>query len=174
MSAGRPGTAMTGESDAYAAVSHVLWCERETLEHLLYTLVAEQLVVSSGATRWLNRADADVRGALERLRASEVIRAVEVDALTLAHGLPVDATLEQLSASAPEPWSTVFADHRTALRALAFEIEAVAADNRRLLDAGAKAIRDTLDNLGLAVAGYDARGEAVSAHKGPYLLDQQA
>jgi hypothetical protein len=171
---------MTGEFDtaaaapAFAAVSNVLWSERETLEHLLYKLVAEQLVLTSGATRWLNHADAEVRAALDRLRASEVIRAAEVEALALAIGLPLETSLGELAEAAPEPWSTVLADHRTALRQLVFEIEGVGAENRRLLSAGAKAIRETLDHLGLAVAGYDATGSAVSTRRGPVLLDEQA
>lgn len=168
------GPTTADRTDAFAAVSSILWSEREALELLLFKLVEEQLVVTSGATRWLSRADGEVRAALDRVRAGEVIRAAEVEALALALGLPLETSLGELAQAAPEPWSTVLADHRTALRQLIFEIEGVGAENRRLLSAGAKAIRETLDHLGLAVAGYDATGSAVSSRRGPVLLDEQA
>ena len=55
-------------ADAFAAVAAVLWNEREALEQVLYSLQVEQLVLTAGATRWLNHADADLRVALERLQ----------------------------------------------------------------------------------------------------------
>lgn len=171
---GSAGTVLTDQTDAFAAVSTILWGEREALELLLFKLVEEQLVITSGTTRWLPRADGEVRAAIDRVRAGEVVRAAEVEALALVLGMPLETSLAELAETAPEPWAMVLGDHRTALRQLVFEIEGVAAENRRLLDAGSKAITDTLDTLGLAVAGYDRTGGAVSSRRGPFLLDEQA
>jgi len=157
-----------------AAVSAMLWTERETLELLLYTLTMEQLVLTSGSTRWLKRVDADVQAAVARLRTSEVLRAAEVESLSLSLGMPVETRLADLAGGAPEPWPMVLTDHRTALRGLVLEVEAVASENRRLLDAGSRAIRETLDNLSTSVSTYDATGVAVGSYRGPFLLDEQA
>ena len=170
----QPGVRTPHDTDAFAALAAILWSERATLEHLLFKLVQEQHILSAGATRWLNRADDELRAALDELRTSEVVRAVEVQALADALDLPAETTLAELAAIAPEPWPLVLTEHRSALRSLVFEIEAVAAENRRLLRVGAHAIRETLDHLSQAVAGYDASGGAVSFRRGPFLLDEQA
>lgn len=165
---------MIDETEAFAAVSAMLWTERETLEHVLFKLVQEQLVLSSGATRWLNRADGEVRAALEGLRRGEVIRAAEVEALARALKLPLESTLAELAAVAPEPWNDVLTEHRVALRGLVFEVQAVADQNRRLLHAGGEAIRETLDRLNLSPSTYDSRGETSGLQDRPFLLDEQA
>jgi hypothetical protein len=163
----------TFESDAFAALAAALWSERDTLETLLFKLVEEQLVLTGGVTRWLNRADDEVRAALDRVCTNEVMRAAEVDGLVWVLGLPAETTLAELAELAPEPWGEVLSEHRTALRTLAFEIQAATAENRRLLHAGAESIRETLDTLSRSVSTYDAHGEVVRAAAGPFLLDAQ-
>lgn len=165
---------MIDEAEAFAAVSAMLWTERESLENLLFKLVQEQLVLSAGATRWLNRADEEVRAALDALHRGEVIRAAEVEALALALHLPLESTLSELSAVAPEPWNEVLTEHRVSLRGLVHEVHAVAEQNRRLLHAGSEAIRETLDRLELTPSTYDAHGEAIRLLDRPFLLDEQA
>lgn len=159
---------------ACASLSALLWLHRANLETLLFKLVEERLVVASGSTRWLNRADAEVVVALDRMHDGEVIRSMEVQQLAVVLGLPAEATLAELATAAPEPWSTMFDDHRTALRTLAAEIRGIAAENRSLLEAGAAAVRDTLDRVGSDLRTYDASGRAVGGSGGPLLLDQQA
>ena len=147
-------------ADAFAAVAAVLWNEREALEHVLYALQVEQLVLAAGATRWLNHADDGVRAALERLRTTEVLRAAETDQLTGLARLPFQLSLAELAAVAPEPWGMVLSEHRSALRSLVAEIDSLAIETRRLLSDGAAATRETLASIGSAIAGYDADGSA--------------
>lgn len=170
------GDTMTDQNELFAEVAGVLWSERDLLDDVLYRLTQEQLVLSAGTTRWLNRADDEVRAALERLQLAEVTRAIQVQVLATRLNLPESTTLAELAAIAPEPWPLVLSEHRTALRAAVAEIEAVSAENRRLLQAGAHSIRETLDRLSDAVAGYDANGSAVSygTGDGAFLLDAQA
>jgi hypothetical protein len=163
-----------GAATAYAALSAALWDLREALETLLFRLVAEQLVVTSGATRWLGRADDDLRNAIERMRLTEVARAVETEALARAVNCSPESTLRELAAAAEEPWAQVLGEHRDALRALVAEIQTAADANRRLLDAGAKAVRETLDHLGNTVGIYDATGTRVAGARRPFLIDEQA
>ncbi len=158
----------------FGAVSAALWSQREALELVLFKLVQERFVLTSGSTRWLGRADAEVRAAIGRLQGGEVIRAAEADALALTVGIPAGASLAELADAAPEPWHLVLTEHRTVLREVVREIEAVAAENRRLLKVGAGAIRETLDGLSRSISTYDGKGAAVSSHRGPILLDEQA
>lgn len=139
--------AMTSAPASYNAVSNALWTQREALETLLFRLICEQLVLTSGSSRWLARADDEVRAAVERLRGGEVLRAVEVDELTTMLGLDSDASLAELADAAEEPWATLLGEHRTALRALAFQVQGVADENRQLLDEGAKAVAETLAEI---------------------------
>ena len=164
---------MTSESDradAFAAVAALLWDEREALEQLLFKLVEEQLILVSGSTRWLNRADAEVRASVTALRASEVMRAAEVDGLSRRLDLPVETTLGELAEQAPEPWPLVLIEHRDALRELVVQIDAVAAENRRLLVASAHAVSETLAGLHLSSQTYESLGSASSGY--PHLVDE--
>lgn len=157
----------------FAEVSTMLWRERDALQLLLFKLVEEQLIVSSGRTRWLPQANEEIEFALEQLRGTEVLRAAETDAIAEELGLPSPATLAQLEAAADEPWATLYADHRRALVALIAEVEQVTAENRKLLTAGARAIRETLLSVSATVQTYDSRG-AASTETGPLLMDEQA
>jgi hypothetical protein len=166
--------AMTDAPASYNAVSNALWMQREALEALLFRLVCEQLVLTSGSSRWLARADDEVRAAVERLRGGEVLRAVEVDELTTLLGLDPDASLADLAEAADEPWGTLLGEHRTALRALSFQVQSVADENRQLLDAGARAVADTLAEISQVVTRYDAAGRAVRSQPRSMMLDEQA
>lgn len=164
----------TGTAPAFGTASALLWSLREALERVLFKLVEEQLVLTSGSTRWLHHADEEVRVAISALQAGEVVRAMELDELARSLGMPDDASLADFAEAAPESWRLVLSDHRSALRALVREIDAVATENRRLLKAGVTAIRDTLDRLSQTIATYDMRGDIVSSGSGPLLLDEQA
>jgi FlgN protein len=158
----------------FAEVSTMLWRERDALQLLLFKLVEEQLIVSSGRTRWLPQANEEIEFALEQLRGTEVLRAAETDAIADELGLPSPVTLAQLEAAATEPWATLYGEHRRALLDLIAEGEQVTAENRKLLTAGARAIRETLLSVSQTVQTYDSRGTAAAGEAGPLLMDEQA
>jgi hypothetical protein len=110
---------------------------------------------------------------VEELRLQEIFRAVEVEMLAHELGLPSDTTLAQLSETADEPWSMLFAEHRNALRALVLETQAIATEVSDLLAAGGRAMEETLDHLGLTTTTYD-RGERGAVPNRPRLLDRHA
>src|SRR4051794_3152225 len=70
-----------------AEVSTILWRERELLELLLFKLEEEQLVLAGGRTRWLARATREVEVVLAEIRRTELARATEVDAVSIALGI---------------------------------------------------------------------------------------
>ena len=137
----------------------VLWQEREFLETLLYRLEVEEMVMSSGRTRWLANAARDVEDVTASLRQVEVMRAVAADEAAVAVGLDPDPSLSDLASAAEEPWRSILVDHRDAFVALTGEIGRVAATNRSLIAAGLRATHETL--LGVSDPGattYTAAG----------------
>ena len=158
----------------HSEVSTLLWQEREALQLLLFKLTEEKLVVSAGLTRWLPQANTEVEQALEQVRAAEVLLAAEVEVLAAGLGLSGLPTLSSLADAAPEPWSTLYSDHRQALLQLAAQVREATDDNRVLLTAGARSVRDTLLAITDSVDTYGADGSARSSSAGPMIMDEQA
>ncbi|MDQ1743493.1 MAG: hypothetical protein QOE23_1832 [Pseudonocardiales bacterium] len=157
----------------FSEVSTLLWRERDALQLLLFKLIEEQLIVSAGQTRWLAQANNEIEVALDQLRGTEVLRAAEVDSIADDLGLPAPPTLAELEALAPQPWATLFAEHRQALLQLVDEVERATGDNRTLLAAGARAVRQTLLSVTPTVQTYDSHGSAAAMPNGPMLMDEQ-
>jgi hypothetical protein len=158
----------------FSEISTLLWRERDALQLLLFKLVEEQLIVSAGHTRWLAQANDEIEAALEQLRGTEVLRAAEVDVIADDLGLQAPPTLADLAALAPEPWATLFGEHRQALLQLVAEVEGATGHNRALLSAAARAVRETLLSVSQSVQTYDAHGSAAATPNGPMLMDEQA
>src|SRR3954451_465690 len=118
-------TMARSDEGSLSTVSSLLWQERELLELLLFKLTEEQLVLAAGITRWLPHANREVETVLSELRGAEVLCAAEVDLAAHEFGLPAAATLAQLIEVSEEPWTTLLADHRTALSGLVAEVETV-------------------------------------------------
>jgi len=111
-------------ADYYAAVSAVLWSERELLESLVCTVVVDQLMTHGRSAR---RAASQLqRDSLGRLGLQEVLRSAMVESLQAVIDGPPNVTLRELAAYAPEPWQTVLTEHREALKTLAGDLRSVA------------------------------------------------
>jgi hypothetical protein len=148
-----------GSAD-WAGASTTLWREREALEQLLFKLFEQHLVLAAGSGRWLHLVDDEVHAAAEGVRAAELIRSAEFEVLGRRAGLAPAASLCEFVDAAPEPWPLVFDDHRTVLHELALQVRATAADDMRVLQAGAKAIGATLSSLTDQRSGYDGSAAA--------------
>jgi len=155
-----------------ADLSSILWREREMLELLLFKLEEEQLVLAGGRTRWLAHATREVEIVLEQIRSTEVIRAVEVEAVGTALGLGPNPSLGELAESVDEPWRDLLRQHRRAFLTLTTEITALAEANRDLLTAGQRAARETMLAFAGSVETYDPRGHTVAAAPRTRLVDE--
>ncbi len=144
-------------------VSNILWRERQLLQLLLFKLETEQLVLSSGRTRFLADATREVEMVINELKETELLRAVAVDALAGELGLGPSPTLSQLANTAPAPWDNIFDEHRKAFLADTQEIFLLAQMNRDLLTSGHRAAREALEWLASGGAGADAQVDAYSA-----------
>lgn len=129
-------------------VSNILWRERQLLELLLFKLEEEQLLLANGRTRWLSHAAKEIEDVLDAIRMAELARAVEVESLAGEFGLPDNASLRELAASAPAPWAHILDEHRQAFLVSTEEINGVAASNRELIARGQRDVHDALAWLG--------------------------
>ena len=142
-----------------AEVSGILWKERELLELLLFKLEEEQLVLASGRTRWLAHATREVEFVMEQIRTTELLRATQVDEVAAELGLEPVPSLNAVADAAPDPWGEIFRGHRDAFLTLTAEIQDLADANRDLLNAGSRALRETLLGLDKPLDTYTAQGK---------------
>lgn len=158
-------------------VSAVLWKERHLLELLLFKLEEEQLLLAAGRNRWLPRATREVEMVLEEIRHTELERAVEVERVAAALGLPHDASLRMLAEATAPPWRGLLSEHREAFLSLTDEVTQMVQANRELLSRGQKAVRDVLANFGenrgeASVSSYPSPRGAIREQHGPLLIDE--
>jgi hypothetical protein len=122
--------------------------ERRLLEVLLFKLVAARHFLAAGEGRFLMWAAAEVERATERVREAEMLRAGLVQKIAREVGLPEDSlTLSALAAEAPEPYRTIYGDHRQAFLELVAEIEEVTRANRKLAQRNMHDVDELLERL---------------------------
>lgn len=158
-------------------LSTLLWRERELLELLVFKLEEEQLLLTSGRSKWLHHATREVEQVLERLRVVGIERTVETASVAAGWGLPQDATLRQLVGGAPDDvWREILQSHLAALTSLTAQIADVRDTNLTYLRAMTRATQETLATLGTAPVdpiGYGARGPRIPAAAGASLFDRK-
>ncbi len=153
-------------------LSTVLWRERELLETLLFKLEEEELVLSSGRTRWLGRAAREVEAVLDQMRTTELGRAIEADDAAREVGLPEGASLMELAKAAPSPWNDLLRSHHVALTDLTGQIDAIARVNREMLAQSLKSTQEALTGVADTMRTYNPRGDAPTAMDASFLLDE--
>ncbi len=129
-------------------LAETLWQERHLTELLLYKLVCTRMLLAADEQRYTGICLNEVDAVLCRLRDAETHRDAVVQALAVTWGVSIDHLyLSTLADRSPEPWSRIFDDHRQAFLSLTAEIEAVAADNRRLASSGLHRVQHTMAAL---------------------------
>ena len=156
---------------AFNRLSEVLWHERNLLELLLFKLEEEQLLLTSGRTRWLAHATREVETVLSQIRDAELGRAVEAASVAAELGLAEGASLADLADRAPEPWSDLLRAHREAFASLTTQISQLADGNRELLAMSHRATQETLLSL-QDVHTYDGSGHAALSRATAQLVDR--
>src|SRR4051794_8780284 len=131
--------------------------ERLLLELLLFKLVSLRQLLVAGEVRFLPWAAEEVDRATGKVREAELRRTIAVEGMAAAeHSATPSAqpktdgaalNLRSLAETSPEPWRTIFSEHRRAFLQLATDIEDALAANRRLADVGGAAVTATLDRL---------------------------
>ena len=128
------------------ALAQVLTREQVLVELLAFKLVTMRQLLLTGETRFLPWAGEEVERAAAKVREVELERAVVTEGLAAARGL-VDPTLRELVTDAPEPWRSLLEDLAESLRESTLEVTDLLASNRRLAEAGANSIAQSLGEL---------------------------
>jgi hypothetical protein len=136
----------------------------------------QHLVLASGHGRWVEQAAVDVEDAVAVLREEELIRAALVARVAERLGLDSAASLADLVAASPDPWSEIFRDHQRSFLELVEQIEMTSRTNRDLLR---RSLQLTREMLGLPAEGrtaptYDRSGARPIGRTDPMLVDRDA
>lgn len=154
------------------ALSDILWRERELLEHLLFKLEVEQLLITSGRTTRLPIATQEVEDVLAAIREAELGRTVEVAAAATSLGLPDDVSLLDLAKAAPVPWDGILLEHRKQFARLTAEIADLAKSNQELLAGSHRATQETLMSIQNSIQTYGPTGSTVTSSPDARLIDE--
>ena len=159
--------------DAAEDLSHQLWTMRELLQHLVYKLEVQGLLMNTNRNRWLPFAISEVDAVLAAVDQVEALRADASRRLTIQRGLPRDIRLTELIAVIGEPWSELLAQHRLQLLSLQAEIEEISHSNHELARRGLIRSREVIAALGEHnVDVYDPSGASVSLVSASQRLDR--
>ena len=128
------------------ALAQVLTREQVLVELLVFKLVTMRQMLLTGETRFLPWAGEEVERAAAKVREVELERAVVAEGLAAARGL-TDPSLRELVTDAPEPWRSLLADLAESLREGTLEVQDLLATTRRLAEAGASSLAESLGTL---------------------------
>ena len=143
---------MADVDTALQELSSLLWRERQVLDRLEYTLVAEQLVLRSGQVRWLARASDEVAAVLEQIRTAELSRAMAFASVARHLGADDLPPLRRLIELVDDPWPDILRAHRRALAAQVAEVARLAEETRTLLAADGNLVAAALEDLDASIA----------------------
>ncbi|MGY4643779.1 flagellar export chaperone FlgN [Cellulomonas sp. URHB0016] len=152
-------------------LSEVLWHQRNLLELLLFKLEEEQMILTSGRSRWLSHATREVETVLDEIRSAELGRAIAADTAAQELGLLPGSPLALLAEHAPAPWDELLRAHRHAFATLSAEIGQLADGNRELLAMSHRATQETLASL-QDVSTYDVTGQSTPSERVAQLVDR--
>jgi hypothetical protein len=159
--------------DAAEDLSHQLWTMRELLQHLVFKLEVQGLLMSSNRIRWVPFAAAEVDAILEAIDEVEQLRAGASQRLTAQRGFPSDIRLTDLIDRLGPPWGPLLAQHRVHLLSLQAEIEEMSRANHEMARRGLMRSREVIAAMGEgAVDVYDPHGASVSLISASQRLDR--
>ena len=159
-----------------SGLSSILWRERDILEHLLFKLDVQQLLLMSGRAAWLVRASAEIETALEQVRLVELERAVRFERLAGELGLGSAPSLTKIDEVAEEPWKSLLTEHYEAFIELATRIQSITSLNRELASAAqqtaAAVISSIQGDLEPALQLYEPSGATARVERRAVFVDE--
>jgi hypothetical protein len=167
-----PAGDRTGAFMSANELSACLWRERELLDLLAFKLEEEQLLLTTGKSRWLQYATREVEQVMERLRAAGLARSVEAAAVADEWGAPQNATLRELVDTAPDgPWADIFTAHLAALTEYTEQIRDLRDLNEHYLRTALRFIQEAQADGSTESGTYDANGESGAATAAAQIFD---
>lgn len=160
-----------------AALSTILWKQRQLLDLLQFKLEEERLLLANGPAKWVAHATREVEMVVDKLRQAELTRAAAVAGLAARLGLPADASLQALAGAVETPWQEIFSSHRQAFLQATEEISRLADASRDLAtnqrDATRRAINSLAGRPEEPTVAYGASGSA-ERRRAAHLLFNEA
>lgn len=104
-------------------LADVLRQERHHLEVLLYRLTTARLLLRDDRIRFLGWSSQEIQRARRQARESDLLRAANVQLLSVKASGGKTPTLRQLASVAGDPWAGILRDHHDELTALVAHIE---------------------------------------------------
>lgn len=154
-------------------LSALLWRERELLDVLTFKLEEEQLLLTSGKSRWLPHGTREVEQVLGHLAQASLARTIEAAVVAEVWGLPTDASLAELAAAAPEgAWAEILTAHLAALTRQTALIKELRDSNEQYLRTAVRSTQESLADLRPAAGTYDAHGKTGDT-TGSRIFDKQ-
>ena len=148
----------------------VLTDEQSALEHLLFKLREQNMVLTSGEHRWLAHSTAEVESAVHVLTATGRRREDLVTRVHRAHDLPEDSNIAALAATVEdELLCQQLLQRQRSLRDMLDQVRRCSRQNRDMLAQGLSATNDALAILG-SVPTYDSSGN-VTLSGGPACVN---
>lgn len=150
----------------------------EALGHLRFKFEVQQLMLSGGRSAYITETTDELREAIEQVqRADAEFRRCLSHAAARSLALSPESTLREVAQAVGEPWRYIFEQGRDELRRAIERINALCAENRKLLARGYLATSEALALLGVGGGGgaaYDATGSAIASAGGAAILDAKA
>ena len=141
-------TLTASAASALEVLNEVMWRERRVTEAVRFKLVEAKLILMADEPRFVPQALAELEAVVRRLRTVEHERDAALREFAAEVQMDVDRiTLRALSEEAPEPWSTIFDDHRQAFLEMTAEIEDITKVNRRLATLAFSGAKETIRAL---------------------------
>jgi hypothetical protein len=153
-------------------LSACLWRERELLDLLAFKLEEEQFLLTSGKSRWLQYATREVEQVMDKLRETELARAVEAAVVAAEWGAEETVSLRELVSYAPDgPWSDIFESHLAALTEQTNQIRELRDVNENHLRAAIRFIQESQVDGASSTGTYDANGTPGASPGGAQIFD---
>jgi hypothetical protein len=164
-----------GTLSALERLARCLEDQLAALQHLSFKFEVQEAVLGSGRQRWLDQTTRELELSVDALHGTDTALRAALSTTAIAVGLSPEATVREIAAAVPEPWSYVFTEHRASLQAAVERVARSSRTNRRLLAAGYAATAAALAFLGAQVpVGYDATGAPTPVTGSLGLLDARA
>ncbi|MFJ4037750.1 flagellar protein FlgN [Microbacterium sp. NPDC090007] len=147
--------------------------QRELMELLLFKLEELEMLVTTGRTRWVRHASAEVERVIEAIGAGALARDGVFVEVAREWGVPEAMTLRELVEVAPgEAWREVMQSHLEVMTQLADEIAQKRSAVDRHLRTALRVTQETIAGLGEPTGEYAATGSRLTAPSSR-LLDVQ-
>lgn len=145
------------------------------LRHLCFKFEIQEVVLTSGRQKWLDETTAELERAVDSLQGTDRELRDALQRAAVAVSLSPEATVREVAAAVPEPWSYVLDEHRNGMQQLIDRVTQLSRSNRQLLARGHAATVAAMSFLGAQVpSGYDAHGQIAPVSGSVGLLDARA